>query len=112
MSDEKLEGILAKYRPGDTPFVAAASNELQRRRLEKVTTQLSTPHWTLIPAFWAIIATMIFAAISAWPVVRAWLQSSPVSDKSAIVQPPQSQSMPKSQSETKTLPSESSLAKP
>lgn len=50
------------------PHFGAASHEWQKRQLERTIEKVSKPHWTLIPAFWVIVATMIFAAISAWPV--------------------------------------------
>jgi len=111
MPDEKLEQILAKY-PGDTPFVAAASYELQRRHLEKAIHKISTPHWTLTPAFWVAVAAMLFAAIAAWPVIQGWfLTSSPVS-KAASFQQQQSQSKSPLPTESKTSPPAPSQAKP
>jgi len=111
MSDEKLEQILAKY-PGDTPFVAAASHELQRRHLEKAVHKISIPHWTLIPAFWVLVATMIFAAIAAYPVILEWFQSSPPVSKAASSLQQQSQPTQPSQSKSKKLLSAPVQAKP
>jgi hypothetical protein len=112
MSVEELEHILAKYRPGDTPFGAAASYELQRRYLEKAVHQISKPHWTLTPAFWVAVAAMLFAAIAAFPVIQGWLLSSPPVSKAASSQQQQSQSKLPLPTEAKTLPPAPSRTKP
>ena len=33
-----------------------------------------TPHWSTVPIFWILLATLGVAAIAAWPVVRSWFR--------------------------------------
>src|SRR5438552_1925268 len=92
-SEAELERII-ESSSGTNPASIRSLWELQRRR--------SKPHWTVTPGFWAIIITMIFAAISAWPVIQGWFQAGSTVGKSSTVQSPQLQSKPGLSSESKT----------
>lgn len=78
MSDGDLEKYLDSSAFGSMNRHLALE-ELTRRRLRSI----SKPHWTLTPAFWVIVATMIFAAIAAWPVIRGFFETSPPVSKAA-----------------------------
>jgi hypothetical protein len=54
------------------------------------------PHWSLPWTFWVTVsilivslASMVFAAIAVWPIVREWFPSSPPAHKDSSSQPPQ-----------------------
>lgn len=88
----------AQCLPSTLPAIDAIENELSRRQIKKENQklleqsrtlhgevmeehrklkssvdELREPHWTMTPSFWVSVAAMIFAAIAAWPVIRAWI---------------------------------------
>jgi len=89
MSDGDLEKYLDSAAFGSMNRHLALE-ELTRRRLRSI----SKPHWTLTPAFWVIVATMIFAAIAAWPVIRDFFKAFPPASKAASSLQPQPPSTP------------------
>src|SRR3990170_3769489 len=107
MSDAELEKYLDSAAFG-TMGRNHAFEELTRRRLRSI----SKPHWTLTPAFWVIVATMIFASIAAWPVIRDFFQASPPASKAASSLQQQSQSTPSSLPTSKTSVSSNHPSKP
>ena len=71
-SDEALEQAIKNASAGSSAHTAAYA-EIQRRHTARILTHVSTPHWTLTPAFIIAVLILIFAAIAAWPVIRDWL---------------------------------------
>lgn len=76
----------------------------QNKGVEERLDKLRTPHRIFIIGFWVSVATMIFAAIAAWPVIREWFQDSPTVGKAANSQRPQSQQAPLLPLTSKHLP--------
>jgi hypothetical protein len=67
MSDAELESYV-DAAPAGNLWRNFALEELSRRRLRSI----EKGHWALTPTFWVIVATLIFAIIAAWPVIRGW----------------------------------------
>lgn len=42
--------------------------------IKRATEAGPTPHWSTVPIFWILLATLVAAAIAAWPVVRDWFK--------------------------------------
>ncbi len=98
--DEELERIVHTQHPWAVP----AAYELQKRQLEKSTQKISIPHWTLVPTFWLVVASIIIALVALFLALRADMRAirskieirptAPESPNSGPVVPPQA---PKSQ---------------
>jgi hypothetical protein len=84
LSDDDLDDYLdvADYSSSGRNF---AVEEFNRRKLRSI----AQPHWSLTPIFWVAVATLIFAAIAAWPVIRHFFQESQLGNKAANSQQPQ-----------------------
>ena len=67
MSDADLNDFL-KTVPEGRLDRQVAFEEFTRRRLLAI----EKGHWTLVWGFRVMVATLIAAAIAAWPVIREW----------------------------------------
>jgi len=65
-------------------------NKEQSSQIHDRLVDLKKPHWSLTPSFIVILLTMLFAAIAAWPIIRAWFQPSPSVNINSSFQSPQS----------------------
>lgn len=64
LSDDQLRE--EQMKGSDRQFLSLIEIEVSHRAIRK--------HWTLTPGFIAVVITMVFAGIAAWPVVQGWIR--------------------------------------